>query len=129
MGEGVLPDRTGIGIVFAPALDTSVPKRSTTSPILILLAVGQLDRAVDAAAVDAGAVEAEVAHVPAAVLEVDLGVQPGGEFVAQHDRVVAAPAESDRLAGREFQSRRQAFAGFQGDSCSHIPTSSRRSRQ
>ena len=98
-GEGVLLE-PAVGIVFASGdLDTSVANRSTTSPILILLAVGELDRAVDADAVDARAVQAEVAEVPAAVLEVDLGVQPGGEFVAQDDRVVAAAAERDR-AGR-----------------------------
>src|SRR5437868_8983786 len=43
---------------------------------------------------------------PAAVLEVDFGVQAAGQFVAQHDGVVAAAAERDRLPGGDRKSTR-----------------------
>jgi len=66
---------------------------------LDLLAVGQLDGAVDPDALDPGSVEAEVAEVPVALLEVDLGVEAAGQFIPDNDGVVAAAAEGDRLPG------------------------------
>ena len=92
---------------------------------LDLPTIREIDGPTDSAPIEPGPVEPEVAKMPPAILEVHLGMQPGGQFVAKNERVIAAPTQGDRLAGDEVDGGRKAVAGLDSKSRSHTPVSLR----
>ncbi len=58
------------------------------------------------------------------VFKINFGAQPASKFVPDDERVVAAAAERDGLAGNEIQDGGRAVPRLDGDSRSHTPESS-----
>src|SRR5262245_3295024 len=62
------------------------------------------------------------------IRDFDFRMQSRCKLVAQNDCVVPAATECNRLTGREIKRLGQAVTGFQGDTCTHIPTGSKQTR-
>ena len=85
------------------------------------LVVAQFRQSGDPLTIDLRTIDGvvNIAEEPALAFRDDQGMPARSMFVAQHDGVARMPAESDGLAGDEFQYRREAFSPLDGQPGRH----------